>query len=163
MDLIGQCVEHNSLGEGIISSFENSKITVDFESKQMDFVYPDAFKSFLTAKDETFKSYVDNETHRMEDIKIAAICKTLYIGQTLYCDNNEQVIIADILEEDIQVRYKGKLHLRPKSTIGEKLFTSQNNLVDFSREQTGKEFWPTLKDVRGSRFGEIRNRDLSKL
>ena len=54
----------------------------------------------------------------------------LYFGQTLWCQNGETVIITEITETKLKVKYKGKIYTREKVIIGDKLFTYNPNNFD---------------------------------
>jgi hypothetical protein len=52
-------VIHRLYGEGIVKNISNGFITVDFPNgKEMTLIYPDAFESVLTAKDEELNKFV---------------------------------------------------------------------------------------------------------
>lgn len=64
MEIMGKEVVHKHLGEGIISDYKVkngvSYIVVDFsEDNQKEFLFPDIFKDFVEAKDESFMEYVE--------------------------------------------------------------------------------------------------------
>lgn len=64
MEIMGKEVVHKHLGEGIISDYKVkngvSYIVVDFsEDNQKEFLFPDIFKDFAKAKDESFMEYVE--------------------------------------------------------------------------------------------------------
>ncbi len=52
MNLINKKVTHKVFGEGNIIEQDDSIITIDFDKDLKKFVYPDAFKSFITLNDE---------------------------------------------------------------------------------------------------------------
>ena len=72
MNVIGQVVEHKSLGEGKICDHKirerESYIIVDFSGDQKEFQFPDIFKNIIRAKDEKFKAYVADLVQKKEDI-----------------------------------------------------------------------------------------------
>ena len=51
MQLVGQTVEHEQFGRGVVTFCDKGIITIDFEGKKKSFVYPDAFEAFLIPKD----------------------------------------------------------------------------------------------------------------
>ena len=58
--IIGQVVIHKVFGEGVILSYNDKYITVQFDTGKKPFIYPDAFKSFLKAKDPDFQEKLIN-------------------------------------------------------------------------------------------------------
>ncbi|MDO5010340.1 MAG: hypothetical protein Q4E31_05890 [Intestinibacter bartlettii] len=82
MDIIGQVVEHKSLGEGTICDHKirsgASYIIVDFDGEHKEFQFPDIFKSIITAKDDNFKQYVSELVQKKQIIdKKEAMSRTL--------------------------------------------------------------------------------------
>lgn len=51
MQLVGQTVEHEQYGKGVVTFCDKGIITIDFEGRKKSFVYPDAFESFLIPQD----------------------------------------------------------------------------------------------------------------
>ena len=51
MQLVGQTIEHEQFGKGVVTFCDKGIITIDFEGKKKSFVYPDAFESFLVPQD----------------------------------------------------------------------------------------------------------------
>ena len=47
MRLIGETIEHEQFGKGVVTACDRGIITVQFEEFKKSFVYPDAFESFL--------------------------------------------------------------------------------------------------------------------
>ena len=72
-----------------------------------------------------FKCFVD-----VKKMKLA-------IGQRLWFSHDGFVTITDVTSHYILVEYKGKIHRRPQSIIGEKLFLTQDlgNTVDKSEKK----------------------------
>lgn len=72
MNVIGQVVEHKSLGMGKICDHKirkrESYIVVDFSGDHKEFQFPDIFKSIITAKDEDFKAYVADLVEKKKEI-----------------------------------------------------------------------------------------------
>ncbi len=52
MQLTGQAVQHAAFGKGVVTEQKNNIITVSFSQGEKRFVYPDAFKKFLTLNNE---------------------------------------------------------------------------------------------------------------
>ena len=53
--ILGQIVIHRAFGEGKIISYNDRYITVLFDVGKKNFIFPDAFKTFLKAKNEKFQ------------------------------------------------------------------------------------------------------------
>lgn len=51
MHLIGQTIEHEQFGKGVVTFCDKGIITVDFEGGKKSFVYPDAFEAYLVPQD----------------------------------------------------------------------------------------------------------------
>ena len=51
MHLVGQTIEHEQFGKGVVTFCDKGIITVDFAGKKKSFVYPDAFEAYLVPQD----------------------------------------------------------------------------------------------------------------
>ena len=60
MQLTGQTVSHKTFGNGVVTGQEDHSITVSFPQGEKRFIYPDAFKSFLTMRDDTAEEKVQD-------------------------------------------------------------------------------------------------------
>lgn len=58
MDLTNIKVNHSTLGVGTVIKFDNKYITVQFEDKISNFVYPHAFEKFLKAEDPSVQEAI---------------------------------------------------------------------------------------------------------
>ena len=58
--MLNKKVIHKTLGDGVIVKFENSIVTVKFDSKVADFRYPDIFAKFLKFTDKETQNEVKN-------------------------------------------------------------------------------------------------------
>ena len=74
MNVIGQVVEHKSLGEGKICDHKirerESYIIVDFSGDQKEFQFPDIFKNIIRAKDEKEKRQSSDKERLKKNRKI---------------------------------------------------------------------------------------------
>ncbi len=59
MQLTGQAVQHAAFGRGVVTDQRDNIITVSFSQGEKRFVYPDAFKKFLTLNNEKAAEKVD--------------------------------------------------------------------------------------------------------
>ena len=66
--MVGIKVKHKLLGLGTVTSFEENRIVIEFASKSVKFVYPDAFEKFIKAEDPDVQSEILKE---IQDAKIA--------------------------------------------------------------------------------------------
>lgn len=57
--MLNKKVIHKTLGEGVIVKFENNIVTVEFESKTINFRYPDIFAQFLKFADADSQNEVE--------------------------------------------------------------------------------------------------------
>lgn len=48
MQLIGQAVKHSTFGKGVVTDWDDNRITICFPEGEKRFIYPDAFSNFLT-------------------------------------------------------------------------------------------------------------------
>lgn len=60
MNLVGEAVAHKVFGEGIISNVDNEIIEVNFLKVSKKFVYPDAFRQFISLKDSKYDEDVQS-------------------------------------------------------------------------------------------------------
>ena len=51
MHLIGETIEHEQFGKGVVTFCDKGIITVDFAEGRKSFVYPDAFEAYLVPQD----------------------------------------------------------------------------------------------------------------
>lgn len=61
MELMDAVVFHKLFGRGVVVAQENGMITVQFRGKISKFVYPDAFKTFLTAENHMMQKEILEE------------------------------------------------------------------------------------------------------
>lgn len=63
MELVGQVVKHKDLGTGIIKTFSDNFVTVQFEDGEIEkkFVYPSAFDVFLELESKKFSKQIDSD------------------------------------------------------------------------------------------------------
>lgn len=59
MQLIGQAIHHKTLGRGIVTGWNEAKITICFADGEKHFMYPDAFMNFLTLKDRSIQKQIN--------------------------------------------------------------------------------------------------------
>lgn len=81
MDLLNKRVKHVKNGIGSIVQFDGAYLTVQFETRVMPFVYPDAFEKFLVMEDaQTQKAIVALiESKKTEEIERQRIKETARI------------------------------------------------------------------------------------
>lgn len=67
MNLLDEIVIHRAFGEGKITEFENSYVTVLFEDGEKRFVYPDAFRSFLVLRESDLSEQIEASIKEKEE------------------------------------------------------------------------------------------------
>lgn len=60
MQLIGETIEHQQFGRGVVTACERGIITIDFADGKRSFLYPDAFESFLVPQDTDSQEKINN-------------------------------------------------------------------------------------------------------
>lgn len=158
MKLLGQKVLHKTFGEGIILTIDNEHVKVSFSNDKKVFIFPDAFRTYLSAVDSSVQDCIDKKLKQKDEEKMKSISESIYVGQVLYCENDETVVVNKIYEKDIELEYKGKNFLRSKLVVGEKLFIHRCFHPSSDSEGPGKEFWPKYGDATAFRYGINRNR-----
>ena len=66
MNLVGECVNHNTFGKGVVRLIDEDKIEVEFDLGKKRFLYPDVFKSFMSIEDKVCKEYVDEVLYEID-------------------------------------------------------------------------------------------------
>lgn len=69
MNLIGQPIKHKTFGPGIITDLSDGIVTICFQDHEKRFIYPDAFHSFLSLKDQEIQRRIESQ---IRDREIAA-------------------------------------------------------------------------------------------
>lgn len=69
MNIIGKEVIHKKWGCGTIIGLDGNTLVVHFESKDTKFIYPDAFKQYLTLVDPDAAAQIDAELAKAEEHK----------------------------------------------------------------------------------------------
>ena len=60
MQLIGETIDHEQFGKGVVTAFDHNIITIDFPTGIKRFVYPDAFQAFLTPKAQETRQEIND-------------------------------------------------------------------------------------------------------
>lgn len=58
MDIVGQPIQHQAFGPGIVTSLTGKTVTVRFQDGEKKFIYPDAFSRFLVLKNAKLQKNV---------------------------------------------------------------------------------------------------------
>ncbi len=66
MDIVGASVSHNTFGIGTVSDLTEGVIDVVFDGEEKSFIYPDAFKNFLTFENSSRQDLVEKEIKKKE-------------------------------------------------------------------------------------------------
>lgn len=64
MRLVGQPVKHKAFGQGMVTDFSGTIVTISFSQGDKKFIYPDAFISFLTLKDQSIQREINDTWNR---------------------------------------------------------------------------------------------------
>lgn len=66
MNIVGESVSHNAFGMGTVSVLADEVISVVFDGVEKDFIYPDAFKKFLTFENRDLQEFVEKQIKKKE-------------------------------------------------------------------------------------------------
>lgn len=61
MNLLNLKVKHKVFGNGVVTGISDNLLTIQFASKVSNFVYPDAFETFIVAEDTSVQSEILSE------------------------------------------------------------------------------------------------------
>src|SRR5690554_6158497 len=94
---------------------------------------------------------------------------SLEIGQVLITTTNEKATIVEITDSTIKLYFKGRVYIRPKSIIGEKLFITsedkQKREIIEKKEQRKQrkkeEQYTWLNEIKKS-IGENKNKRINE-
>lgn len=75
MDIRGQKVSHKKYGIGVVKDQTASSVTVAFDSTELSFQYPAAFKQFLVLCDSALQSIVTEENQKADQEKAELLAK----------------------------------------------------------------------------------------
>lgn len=102
MNIVGEYVNHNKFGKGIVKLVNDDKIEVEFELGRKKFIYPDVFKSFMSIEDKICKLYLDEVLHEIDKESIEKYqeevreMELLERVRTLKVSNNSQAAFGFI-------------------------------------------------------------------
>lgn len=103
MNLVGEYVNHNKFGKGVVALVEEEKIEVEFDDLGIKkFLYPDVFRRFMRIEDKVYQEYVDemlDEMDKENNIRLqeeAREMEHLERARTLKVSNNSQAVFAFI-------------------------------------------------------------------
>lgn len=60
MQLVGETIQHEQFGRGVVTALEHNIITIDFPTGTRRFLYPDAFQGYLVPKDTGTKEEIND-------------------------------------------------------------------------------------------------------
>ncbi len=72
MELNGARVKHKTFGCGVVAQREGKYLVVNFDHVRKEFVYPDAFRTFLVIEDPTINEAVQNDLALAQEVIDAA-------------------------------------------------------------------------------------------
>ena len=67
MDLVNKKVMHKTFGEGNVIKFDDLYIKINFKSGDKKFIFPDAFKNYITFIDEKATNLVNEKIEKNEE------------------------------------------------------------------------------------------------
>lgn len=100
MNLVGEYVNHDKFGKGVVKLIEDDKIEVEFNFGIKKFLYPEVFKKFMRIEDKTYKDYVDEILYEIDKENIIKLqeeekeMKRLERVRTLKVSNNSQAVFG---------------------------------------------------------------------
>lgn len=75
MNLLNLKVKHKVFGNGVVTGISDNLLTIQFASKVSNFVYPDAFETFIVAEDTSvqseFLSEIENNKRAVRKQRLA--------------------------------------------------------------------------------------------
>lgn len=60
MQLVGETIQHEQFGKGVVTACDHKIITIDFPTGTRRFIYPDAFQGYLVPKDKETKEEIND-------------------------------------------------------------------------------------------------------
>ena len=72
LNFIGIKVKHKAFGEGKVIDYSSNYLVISFAQGDKKFIYPDAFKTFITAVDPEVDALIKKEIADAEDAKVTA-------------------------------------------------------------------------------------------
>lgn len=109
MNLVGESVNHNKFGKGIVRTITEDKIDVEFDFGRKKFLYPDVFKGFMSADNKTCKKYLEEMLYEIDKeniIKLKEEAKEMDLLErirSLKVGNNSQAAFAFIENNEEEV------------------------------------------------------------
>ena len=135
MNMTGVNVVHKVFGAGSIISHDDNHLIISFANEEKRFVYPDAFKEFISASDQKIDAAIKKEIALAEEGIIAAI---------------ESEKAKEILcKEEMQIKQgKNSLHSDNNDTrVRQYFFVFQNK--SFEAERRGGYLWAPQTTMGG--------------
>ncbi len=102
MDIVNKVVRHDTYGKGKICEVKDDIITIQFDSTEKSFIYPDAFKEHLFLTEKKSKQYIEKILEEMEMEKQLQLKKEILeaekrkLFRTLPLNDNAQAAFAFI-------------------------------------------------------------------
>lgn len=140
MNVIGEKVIHSSFGEGTITDQTNGLITISFPIGDKKFIYPDAFKSFISIEDTKIKAAIDKEIQEAEAKKVDLLNQTKQFNE-----ENAQKRLSSINHK--QNRLNANYVHKKRSSGHQYFFVFQNKTFD--AEYRGGYLWAPKYNANG--------------
>ena len=144
MDLLNLKVRHKVFGSGIVTDVNGEYLTVQFESKEAKFVYPDAFENFLIAEDDAVQTFILGEVN----LKKQAAAEERQAAEAPRKAEAERRLAK---KQTALLTKNKKINERPKRIEGKRMvfFVFQGNT--FNKEYNGGYIWAPVSDRAGNK------------
>ena len=144
MDLLNLKVRHKVFGSGIVTDVNGEYLTVQFESKEAKFVYPDAFENFLIAEDDAVQTFILGEVN----LKKQAAAEERQAAEAARKAEAERRLAK---KQTALLTKNKKINERPKRIEGKRMvfFVFQGNT--FNKEYNGGYIWAPVSDRAGNK------------
>lgn len=150
MKMEGLLVKHKIFGTGKVAKLEGKVLFVTFKNKDLKFIYPDAFTTFIQAADPTDQAAILQE---IEDAKEAVIAQKKAAEEAKRAEIKKQIAEANAKKSSAKSASTPKKVTSKKERIAGKpmtFFVFQNSTFD--REYQGGYLWAPVTNKTGDSF-----------
>ena len=150
MKMEGLLVKHKVFGPGKVVKLEGKVLFVTFENKDLKFIYPDAFTTFIQAADPANQAAILQE---IEDAKAAVIAQQKAAEEAKRAEIEKQIAEANVKKTPAKSTFPPKKVVPKQERIAGKpmtFFVFQNSTFD--REYQGGYLWAPVTNKTGDTF-----------
>ena len=150
MKMEGLLVKHKVFGPGKVVKLEGKVLFVTFENKDLKFIYPDAFTTFIQAADPANQAAILQE---IEDAKAAVIAQQKAAEEAKRAEIEKQIAEANVKKTPAKSIFPPKKVVPKQERIAGKpmtFFVFQNSTFD--REYQGGYLWAPVTNKTGDTF-----------